>query len=1217
GALSLVGDAVFKGVAKSAQSLKPLASLVGRGVDYIPFVGASKRFMSGNVQAAQKVLAEVYTPEQEQALKEFANHFGGGVKLNAQPTGLNNRMKAQFGEDSKIYKAYQSVEDIFRLTKQSEQQEAFIRAIRADESGTLLAFLIEAGNSSPKAHNTLKGILNKTTQNLEEQLQQLHLKPTDIKAIFEDLEKGTKESYADVTERLIPQVLGDLKTTLNPNQAKQIRQEFINQGLDLEAQPFLKQIEHNIYNKEGVTFTQLNNALKTLNSYYKNTPNPTLKDHIRKLSDNIIRNDIQEGISQLFKQLPEGLGSKYQELFNTALKDYATMKETLKIIDKGSLKLRDVARSEQRALDALIKYTQGQGAEGLDNLSRITKGLSPANREVLELNMLNRLFATSLHQLEGLKVFDSQAFFKHLDTLKAGTFQSKAAQDFIEIASGFNKLFNQDAKLAQALKSTTGEQVGSSIATSVWGAVQYQITKFAFALMVRTMPHIPFFKGINTKVSSAALRYHIKAALNKSASVQDFKIQLNHLVQRQDFDNATKALIREIEGGLPPDDGGGGALPSPKDTPISGEGNNKPPKGNDGHMGKEGNGELISKTTPTRKATKEDLTQEFLEEVKRRKNDKVWVGDLTNPQIIQHLGFDPNKPIKMLFDGDALTHIEKRHGEGSPLVESSGQPAVKLEDIQNYPDIVNHADLMRVVDTPKGKYFLAGKQINGYVAVVEAVGVKNNQLMLKTMYKERGKLADSKEFKESISNHNVADSRPLNTGDSLDTAMDLANSSTTPLNLEAIPAKATELFNTAKEQEIGFRGLLESLTQPSSSLEAGNLLKSVESIQSKLERKQGRVESLNDLLRGAIIAKDREVIDDQLTQIAIKLRDAQIPHTIEYKENRGSGYEGIHIHFKHNDVSAEIQVHTPKNWAIKKQQDEKYHIIREEEINPTLGEEELKKLKEESKVLGQDSDLDIKLLTSFEVISTESTSAMSLNLKNAPTDSNLTHILRLKSNSKEPPPSKDANAYKRPDSELNQNDNLSSGSGNIITPLEKNTKPPLKTPNIEPNPAFGEHFKEFEGKGAQAVAKLLKEQRGQVAGAFYREDLGYIDLVWGDSKKGLAHILERRTQQYGEQQALEFVNDLPRMLQEAKFWREIEDKIELVTPTDMIVLGKRGDNKFVLTSFRDRRSKDRFKELENPQTGDDVGFTGKSVSEPQTKDDVLLPNQTDSTTTPQ
>ncbi|WP_233705673.1 putative barnase/colicin E5 family endoribonuclease [Helicobacter felis] len=182
-------------------------------------------------------------------------------------------------------------------------------------------------------------------------------------------------------------------------------------------------------------------------------------------------------------------------------------------------------------------------------------------------------------------------------------------------------------------------------------------------------------------------------------------------------------------------------------------------------------------------------------------------------------------------------------------------------------------------------------------------------------------------------------------------------------------------------------------------------------------------------------------------------------------------------------------------------------------------------------------------------------------------------------------------------------------------PTKSNLKEvPLK--NIEPNPAFGENFSEFAGKGKEAVAKLLREQRGQVAGAFYREDLGYIDLVWGDSKKGLVHILERRTQQYGEQQALEFIHNLPRMLQEAKFYKELENKIELVTPTDMIVLGKRGDNKFVLTGFKDRRSKDRFKELENPQTRDDVGFTGKSVSEPQTKDDVLLPNQDNNTKPP-
>ncbi|WP_459177920.1 PBECR3 domain-containing polyvalent protein, partial [Helicobacter ailurogastricus] len=56
------------------------------------------------------------------------------------------------------------------------------------------------------------------------------------------------------------------------------------------------------------------------------------------------------------------------------------------------------------------------------------------------------------------------------------------------------------------------------------------------------------------------------------------------------------------------------------------------------------------------------------------------------------------------------------------------------------------------------------------------------------------------------------------------------------------------------------------------------------------------------------------------------------------------------------------------------------------------------------------------------------------------------------------------------------------------------TTSPLK---IEANPEFGENFAEYAGKGAEAVKKLLQEKRGQVSGAFYRQDLGYIDLIWG------------------------------------------------------------------------------------------------------------------------
>ena len=47
-------------------------------------------------------------------------------------------------------------------------------------------------------------------------------------------------------------------------------------------------------------------------------------------------------------------------------------------------------------------------------------------------------------------------------------------------------------------------------------------------------------------------------------------------------------------------------------------------------------------------------------------------------------------------------------------------------------------------------------------------------------------------------------------------------------------------------------------------------------------------------------------------------------------------------------------------------------------------------------------------------------------------------------------------------------------------------------------------------KGQAAIDKLMIEKQGYVKGAFYRRDIGDIDLVWGDDSKGLCHILCRR-----------------------------------------------------------------------------------------------------------
>ncbi|BEG57024.1 hypothetical protein NHP21005_07120 [Helicobacter sp. NHP21005] len=158
---------------------------------------------------------------------------------------------------------------------------------------------------------------------------------------------------------------------------------------------------------------------------------------------------------------------------------------------------------------------------------------------------------------------------------KKGLFKSPAAQQFIELAQGFDRLFTNDALLARSLKPAISEKIGSSIATSVEGAMKYQFIKEVFSHLVRLAPYIPMATSLNEKVAGAALRYHLKSALSKSHTVQEFKTHLNAVVQKQPFDNKTKQLIREFLKGFdddpptpPPSGGDGGQHTYPSHNPA-------------------------------------------------------------------------------------------------------------------------------------------------------------------------------------------------------------------------------------------------------------------------------------------------------------------------------------------------------------------------------------------------------------------------------------------------------------------------------------------------------------------------------------------------------------------------------------------------------------------------------------------------------------------------
>lgn len=112
-----------------------------------------------------------------------------------------------------------------------------------------------------------------------------------------------------------------------------------------------------------------------------------------------------------------------------------------------------------------------------------------------------------------------------------------------------------------------------------------------------------------------------------------------------------------------------------------------------------------------------------------------------------------------------------------------------------------------------------------------------------------------------------------------------------------------------------------------------------------------------------------------------------------------------------------------------------------------------------------------------------------------------------------------ADEFKEGDHPREDNGQFGSGSGK-----KKEKKEP-----ISESEAFGEAYTECSGKPAEAINKLLKEKNGHVPAAFHKEGIGDIDLVWGNDKCGLKHIINRRNEDgtNGE----EFIKKIPSIIE--------------------------------------------------------------------------------------
>ncbi|WP_166739660.1 hypothetical protein [Campylobacter sp. US33a] len=128
--------------------------------------------------------------------------------------------------------------------------------------------------------------------------------------------------------------------------------------------------------------------------------------------------------------------------------------------------------------------------------------------------------------------------------------------------------------------------------------------------------------------------------------------------------------------------------------------------------------------------------------------------------------------------------------------------------------------------------------------------------------------------------------------------------------------------------------------------------------------------------------------------------------------------------------------------------------------------------------------------------------------------------------------------------------------------------------NIKALKEFGTNYAEYYHDGTRAIKKLMLEKQGQVAGAFHRKDLGDIDLVWGDGNFGLSHIINKRSKQWNNEKAIKFISHLDENINNGKLVEVEKGRMAIKTQLTTIIIDKKGNNKFVITAFRDRNNKD-------------------------------------------
>ncbi len=104
------------------------------------------------------------------------------------------------------------------------------------------------------------------------------------------------------------------------------------------------------------------------------------------------------------------------------------------------------------------------------------------------------------------------------------------------------------------MKPAITKNLSQGLATTLSGALKYQWTKFTLGTLYRNAPDrilgVKLPKALNEATAGAALKYHLKRALERSHSISDFSKNLELSAQKSHFSNNTLKIIEELNNGV-------------------------------------------------------------------------------------------------------------------------------------------------------------------------------------------------------------------------------------------------------------------------------------------------------------------------------------------------------------------------------------------------------------------------------------------------------------------------------------------------------------------------------------------------------------------------------------------------------------------------------------------------------------------------------------------